>query len=123
MIFIRKKITGYLKNLTENSCEKIEEYAIVTKNKIIYTKNEIKHTIYIKNNEIILIRENSIFKNILTFSLKRSILSEYIVKQDDLCLEVNVNTLELLYNQNKIYIKYVIQESNDVFEYSLMLEE
>lgn len=123
MIIIRKKIKGYIKNITENTAENISSNAIITKDKITYLNNDIKHTIHIKNNELILIRENNEFKNILTFSLNRSILSEYIVKKEELYLEINIKTLELIITSSYIYIKYLILDSNTTYEYKLFLEE
>lgn len=123
MIIIRKKLTGYIKNINKDTLENISSNAIITKDKITYINNNIKHVIHIKNNELILIRETNEFKNILTFSLKRSILSEYIIKKEDLCLEINIKTLELSITDKIIYIKYLILDSNTIYEYKLFLEE
>ena len=123
VIIIRKKLTGYIKNITEDTLENISSNAIITKDKITYINNDVKHIIHIKNKELILIRETNEFKNILTFSLKRSILSEYIIKKEDLCLEINIKTLELSITDKIIYIKYLILDSNTIYEYKLFLEE
>ncbi len=123
VIIIRKKLTGYIKNITEDTLENISSNAIITKDKITYINNDVKHIIHIKNNELILIRETNEFKNILTFSLNRSILSEYIIKKEDLCLEINIKTLELSITDKIIYIKYLILDSNTIYEYKLFLEE
>ena len=123
VIIIRKKLTGYIKNINEDTLENISSNAIITKDKITYINNDVKHIIHIKNNELILIRETNEFKNILTFSLKRSILSEYIIKKEDLCLDINIKTLELSITDKIIYIKYLILDSNTIYEYKLFLEE
>ncbi len=123
MIIIRKKLTGYIKNITEDTLENISSNAIITKDKITYINNDVKHIIHIKNNGLILIRETNEFKNILTFSLNRSILSEYVIKKEDLCLEINIKTLELSITDKIIYIKYLILDSNTIYEYKLFLEE
>lgn len=123
MIIIRKKLTGYIKNINEDTLENISSNAIITKDKITYINNDVKHIIHIKNNELILIRETNEFKNILTFSLNRSILSEYIIKKEELCLEINIKTLELSITDKIIYIKYLILDSNTIYEYKLFLEE
>lgn len=123
MIIIRKKLTGYIKNINEETLENISSNAIITKDKITYINNDVKHIIHIKNNELILIRETNEFKNILTFSLNRSILSEYVIKKEDLCLEINIKTLELSITDKIIYIKYLILDSNTIYEYKLFLEE
>lgn len=123
VIIIRKKLTGYIKNINEETLENISSNAIITKDKITYINNDVKHIIHIKNNELILIRETNEFKNILTFSLNRSILSEYVIKKEDLCLEINIKTLELSITDKIIYIKYLILDSNTIYEYKLFLEE
>lgn len=123
VIIIRKKLTGYIKNITEDTLENISSNAIITKDKITYINNDVKHIIHIKNNELILIRETNEFKNILTFSLNRSILSEYVIKKEELCLEINIKTLELSITDKIIYIKYLILDSNTIYEYKLFLEE
>ena len=123
MIIIRKKLTGYIKNITEDTLENISSNAIIAKDKITYINNDVKHIIHIKNNDLILIRETNEFKNILTFSLNQSILSEYIIKKEDLCLEINIKTLELSITDKIIYIKYLILDSNTIYEYKLFLEE
>lgn len=123
VIIIRKKLTGYIKNINEETLENISSNAIITKDKITYINNDVKHIIHIKNNELILIRETNEFKNILTFSLNRSILSEYVIKKEDLCLEINIKTLELSITDKIIYIKYLILDSNAIYEYKLFLEE
>lgn len=123
VIIIRKKLNGYIKNINEDTLENISSNAIITKDKITYINNDVKHIIHIKNNELILIRETNEFKNILTISLKRSILSEYIIKKEDLCLEINIKTLELSITDKIIYIKYLILDSNTIYEYKLFLEE
>lgn len=123
VIIIRKKLNGYIKNINEDTLENISSNAIITKDKITYINNDVKHIIHIKNNELILIRETNEFKNILTFSLNRSILSEYVIKKEDLCLEINIKTLELSITDKIIYIKYLILDSNTIYEYKLFLEE
>lgn len=120
---IRKKINGYLKNITDNQYEEIKENAILTKNKLSYIKDDIKHTILFKENEVFLIRETNIFKNILTFSKNRSILSQYTIKENDLSMYINVKTLELKYTEFELYVKYEILDSNTIYEYKIIMED
>ena len=87
---------GYLKNITENTCDNFNIPAIINKNKINYIFNDTKHIIHINNNEIILLRENKDMKNILTFSKNRSILSEYIIKSNNIQVDILVETIDLL---------------------------
>lgn len=120
---IRKKINGYLKNVTDNEYDKINEFAIVTKNKLNYIKDNVKHTILFKEKEIILIRDSNEFKNILTFSKNRSILSEYIIKENNLCINIEIETLDLNQTEKELYIKYKILDSNVIYEYKIIMED
>lgn len=120
---IRKKINGYLKNITENKLEEIKENAICNKNKIIYSKDNIKHTIISKEKEIILIRESEEFKNILTFSKNRSILSEYIIKENNFSVYIEIETLDINKTDNELCIRYKIIETNIIYEYKITMEE
>jgi len=103
--------------------EKIQEKAILNKNRLTYIKNNIKHTIIFKEKDIILIRENKEFKNILTFSKNRSILSEYIIKENKLSIYIEIKTLELTKTDNELCIKYKIIDSNIIYEYKITMED
>lgn len=120
---IKKKINGYLKNITDNNQEIIQEKAILNKNKLNYLKDNIKHTLIFKENEITLIRESEEFKNILTFSKNRSILSEYLIKETMLFLNIEVETQELIQTENELYIRYKIIDSNTIYEYKIIMED
>lgn len=120
---IRKKINGYLKNITENQLEIIKENAICNKNKIIYSKDNIKHTIIYNEKEIILIRETEEFKNILTFSKNRSILSEYIIKENNLSVYIEIKTLNIKKTDKELCVKYEIIDTNIIYEYKITMEE
>ena len=76
-----------------------------------------------KEKEIILIRENKDFKNILTFSQNRSILSEYIIKENNLSVFIEIETIKLDKEENGIYIKYKINESDIIYEYKITMED
>lgn len=116
---IKKIINGYLKNITENTCDNFNIPAIINKNKINYIFNNTKHIIHINNNEIILLRENKDMKNILTFSKNRSILSEYIIKSNNIQVDILVETIDLLIEEDLIYVQYKIPDSNCVYEYRI----
>lgn len=120
---IRKKVKGYLKNITDNELEEINEKAILNKGKLTYIKNNVRHTLLFRDDEIILIRESNELKNLLTFSKNRSILSEYIIKENNLCIDILVKTLEIEQNDNELYIKYEIVDSNSIYEYKIIMED
>ena len=116
---IKKIIKGYLKNITDNTCEYFDTPAIINKNKLNYIFENTKYTIYVKEKEIILIRENNEIKNILTFSKNRSILSEYIIKENNLSVYIEIETIDYIIEEKLIYIKYKVTDSNCIYEYKI----
>ncbi len=120
---IRKKIKVKIESIEEKTNEEYEVFSIINKNKITYKKDEVKYTLIISENSITLIRESEDFKNILTFKEKRSILSEYIIKSNDMVLEINVETLALKNTSKEIYIEYKIKETDALHKYKITMEE
>ncbi len=120
---IRKKIKVKIESIEEKTNEEYEVFSIINKNKITYKKDEVKYTLIISENSITLIRESEDFKNILTFKEKRSILSEYIIKSNDMVLEINVETLSLKNTSKEIYIEYKIKETDALYKYKITMEE
>ena len=116
---IRKKIKVKIESIEEKTNEEYEVFSIINKNKITYKKDEVKYTLIISENSITLIRESEDFKNILTFKEKRSILSEYIIKSNDMVLEINVETLALKNTSKEILISL----TNSLGACSVLLHE
>ena len=120
---MRRKIKSELKNLTTNEITNHNSNCIVNQNKIKYQDNDTLYEIRIKNNEIIVIRDNSKFTHAMQFQKDKTHKSNYLLKEPDLNLELNIKTKELDIKEDKIYIKYEILESNNIFEYKIELED
>lgn len=120
---VRRKIKSELKNLTTNEITNHNSNCIVNQNKIKYQDNDTSYEIRIKNNEIIVIRDNSKFTHAMQFQKGKTHKSNYLLKEPDLNLELNIKTKELDIKEDKIYIKYEILESNNIFEYKIELED
>lgn len=121
---MRKKIKSELINLTTNENIRNENHCIVNNNKIKYKDNDnIKYEIYIKNNEVIIVRDNHEFNHAMQFKKDKICKSDYLLKKQDLKLELNIKTIELNIKDKLIYIKYEILESNNIFEYKIKLED
>lgn len=84
---------------------------------------DITHKINITDDNIILIRENKEFKNTLIFSLKNKTVASYILKENNLTLDININTKIMEYTDNKITIKYEVVESNETYEFQIETEK
>ena len=122
VIFIRIKIKGYLKNITENELFEFEEKGIKNKNKINYTNDMIKNVIKINDNEVILIREGKDFINTFIFNEKNSNCN-YLLKDNNYDVDIEINTIKVDISDNWIYIKYLIVDSNCEYEYKLEMSE
>ena len=123
MLFIKIKVKGYLKNLTENTKELIDTTAIKNKNKISYIINDIKHIVLIETNKITLLRENNEFSHRMIFIENSTISSEYYLKESSYSLEFNIETTKLIIKNNKIDITYKIIESENICNYVLEMSD
>jgi len=123
-LITKTKIKGYLKNLTENIIDKIDEKGLINKNKITYIKDNTKHEIRIINNEkVLLLRENNDFSHNFIFEKNKQNTSEYYLKENKLSLEINIKVLELNINNYNIYIKYEVEDSNTIYEYKIEVSD
>ena len=94
MIFIRIKIKGYLKNITDNEVIEFEEKGIKNKDKITYTNDGVKTTIRIDGNKVMLIRDGSDFINTFVFDKKKSSCN-YFLKENNYDVDIDINTLNI----------------------------
>jgi len=122
VIFIRIKIKGYLKNITDNEVIEFEEKGIKNKDKIIYTNDGVKTTIKIDGNKVMLIRDGSDFVNTFVFDKKNSSCN-YFLKENNYDVDIDINTLNIDINDDSIYIKYFIIDSNIEYEYKLEMSD
>ena len=118
------KIKGYLKNITENTETQINTTAIKTKNKISYIIDKDKYTINILSpNKLILLRENNEIKNIIYFESNKTTQSLYTIKENDLTLEIDIKTINIVINNNNINIIYLVKDSNTKYDYNIEMRD
>ena len=84
-------------------------------NKIEYKENEIDVTIKILKNKILLYRESKTEKIKLEFINNKESVS--YIKSKDIKIPIDILTKEIRILENKIYIKYYI--NNEEFEYDI----
>ena len=123
MLFIKIKVKGYLKNLTETTKEIIDTTGIKKSNVISYIFDNTKHKLIIENSKIILQRENEDFSHTIIFNNNTTNISEYYLKKYHTSLEFNIETTKLIINKNKINITYRIIESNEIYNYVLEVSD
>lgn len=71
----------------------------------------------------ILTKENIDYKIVLKFKDKIITTNEIYLKKEDKILNLDIKTLELNNEENKVYIKYEIAASKEIVEYSLEIGE
>lgn len=120
---IKIRIKGYLKNINDNNKLEINTFGIKQKNVISFVDNNIKHKIILKNDLITLTRENSEFINIIKFAKEKQYISEYTLKENNITIDLNIRTIDLKISDNFLLIKYVVIESDEIFEYKIELSD
>lgn len=122
VIFIRILIKGYLKNITDNEMFVFEEKGIKNKNKITFSNDEVKTSIKIDDDKILMIREGNDFINSFVFNIKNSSCN-YLLKENSYDVDIDIATIKMDISENSIYIKYVIVDSNCEYEYKLEMSD
>ena len=123
MLFIKIKVKGYLKNLTENKTDLINTTAIKKLNTINYLIDNTKYQVIIDNEKITLLRENNEFSHGMIFQKNITTESEYYLKESGYSLEFNIKTTNLIIKDNKIDITYEILESENIYNYVLEMSD
>lgn len=123
MFFIKIKVKGYLKNLTENTEELIDTQVIKNSNVISYIQNDTKHKIILDKNKITLLRDNNEFSHGMIFEETKTHPSEYYLKESNYSIEFNILTTKLVLEKNKIDITYKIIESENIYNYVLEMSD
>ena len=123
MFFIKIKVKGYLKNITENTEELIDTKVIKNSNVISYIINDTKYKIILGDNKVTLLRENNEFSHGMIFEENITHPSEYYLKESNYSLEFNILTTKLIIDKNKIDITYKILESENIYNYVLEMSD
>ena len=116
---IKTIINGYLKSLDNNDISEINTKGIKNNNKITYYQDNIIHNIIIEDNKITLIRENEEFKSIIEFIENETKQSYYLLKNNNIAIDLNIKTNKIINNENNITITYEIIDSNESYEYKI----
>lgn len=116
---IKTIINGYLKSLDNNDISEINTKGIKNNNKITYYHDNIIHNIIIEDNKITLIRENEEFKSIIEFIENETKQSYYLLKNNNIAIDLNIKTNKIINNENDLTITYEIIDSNESYEYKI----
>jgi uncharacterized beta-barrel protein YwiB (DUF1934 family) len=122
VIFIKIKVKGYLKNITDNEIIKFDEKGIKNNNKVTYCSDNIKHIVRINDGSIMLIREGNEFINTFVFNKNKSSCN-YFLKESNYDVDIDIKTIIINCDIDSIYIRYIIMDSNCEYEYKLEMSE
>lgn len=124
VIFIRILIKGYLKNISENEIVNFECKGIKNKNKVTYVDNDIRFNIKINDDNVMLIRDGADFINTFIFDKnKKNSISNYLIKENNCDVDIDIDVIDLKIDDDIIYIKYLISETNCIYEYKLEMRD
>lgn len=123
MNIIKIRIKGFLKDIDEGTITNIDTFGIKNKNKITYNEETVTNTILQEEDKLILIRENDEFKNILIFDINKETISEYLLKENDLTIELNIKTNLVEIDDNYIKVRYLVIDSDNEYEYNIEMSD
>ena len=124
VIFIRILIKGYLKNISENEIVNFECKGIKNKNKVTYVDNDVRFNIKINDDNVMLIRDGADFINTFIFDKnKKNSISNYLIKENNCDVDIDIDVIDLKIDDGIIYIKYLISETNCIYEYKLEMRD
>lgn len=124
VIFIRILIKGYLKNISENEIVNFECKGIKNKNKVTYVDDDVRFNIKINDDNVMLIRDGADFINTFIFDKnKKNSISNYLIKENNCDVDIDIDVIDLKIDDDIIYIKYLISETNCIYEYKLEMSD
>lgn len=120
---IKTKVTGELKNLTENTIETFSSICKITENKYIYNDKKTTYTLIKNKDNITFIRENNEMQHTIIFNLEKITKSEYYLKEMHTSLEFNIKTTNLKMTDKKFIINYQVLETTNEYEYIIEMSD
>ena len=106
-IITKIKLNGFLKNITDNEITNFKTNAIKEKNKYKFIIENEKYILSIINShKIVLNRNTSEIESTMYFEENKKTPSLYILKENNITLEIDILTKKIEINDNNIKILY-----------------
>ena len=96
--------------------------ALKKDNEITYFDNDVKVSLKVLNNRILLTRENDKFKIDLEFEENKNLVTNYVIKDLGLKVKLETKTKKVVINDESIYVYYDLFMNgsfSDSFTYKL----
>jgi len=94
---------------------------IVLDNTIKYNDDGVKVVLDIKDNDICMMRTTDEYQLVLYFSKNQHKIGSYILKENNMKLDISIYTKELIISNNNIKIVYTFND--EVREFNLLIKE
>ncbi len=115
----KKEIEIVLK--TPDELIKNDTLAIINENVIKYRDNDVSVVIKQDGNRIIMTRENNEYQLKLEFQENKKTLGNYLLKDNNIMLELEILTKNLKIDKKTIYIMYQLHD--EIREYRVSVKE
>ena len=123
-IMSKIKISGMLKNITDNEINEFTTTAIKQKDKYKFIVNDEKYILtIIAPNKIIMNRNNNEIEQTMYFEKNKTVSSIYTLKENNITINIDVLTNKIELTENSIKILYTIIDSNISYEYNIEMSE
>ena len=96
--------------------------ALKKDNEITYFDNDVKVSLKVLNNRILLTRENDKFKIDLEFEENKNLVTDYVIKDLGLKVKLETKTKKIVIKDESIYVSYDLfmnDSFSDSFTYKL----
>ncbi len=96
--------------------------ALKKDNEITYFDNDVKVSLRVLNNKILLTRENDKFKIDLEFEENKNLVTDYVIKDLGLKVKLETKTKKIVIKDESIYVSYDLfmnDSFSDSFTYKL----
>ena len=90
----------------------------------VYVDNDVRFNIKINDDNVMLIRDGADFINTFIFDKnKKNSISNYLIKENNCDVDIDIDVIDLKIDDDIIYIKYLISETNCIYEYKLEMRD
>lgn len=106
---------------TDDEVIKNNTLAIITDNIIKYNDNNVLVILKINDYEVTITRENNEYQLTLRFKKNEKLIGNYLLKENNINLKLEILTKKLIINDNKIEIVYILND--EIRKYKLFIRE
>lgn len=115
----KKQIEVLLK--TGEETLKLNVSALIIDNIIKYRDNDVLVSIELSDDYVVMKRENNEYQLILKFKYNEKLFGSYLLKDNNICFDLEILTKSL--NIEKNYVSIIYELNDEIREYKLYIKE